>query len=285
MAISMVLVAFASFTGIDTSAKWLINNGMSTQQAVFSRYAVHLALVLVILVPLQGRALFVTRRPGLEFSRGLMLLLSTSLNFLAVKFLPLTVTGAIFFVLPLILCALSVPLLGERVGCRRWLAVLIGLMGILVIIRPGAETFQWAAFLSLGATTTLALYSILTRKLAGVDSVYTQQFYATIVATAFVAPFAFGSWVWPQGNWGWVAFFAMGIFGGLGHLLLTLAHRLAGASTLAPFVYSQIISMAAASWLVFGQPPDIWVWLGAPIVIGSGLFIWLREFQTGKKPH
>lgn len=282
LAISMVLVAFICFTGIDTSAKWLLNHNLPTQEVVFSRYAVHLALVLAIMVPLQGKAMFVTRRPGLEFARGMMLLFSTALNFLAVKFLPLTVTGAIFFLLPLILCALSVPLLGEHVGWRRWVAVIIGFAGILIIIQPGADSFHWAVFLSLGATTSFAFYNILNRKLAGVDSTSTQQFYATFIATIIVAPFAFGAWVWPSDGLSWVAFFAMGAFGGLGHLLLTIAHRLAGASTLAPFVYTQIISMATASWLVFGQPPDIWIFLGAPIVIGSGLFIWLREWQAAK---
>ncbi len=286
LGISMFLGALVAFTGIDSSAKWLLNDGVGVGQAVFMRYGVHLALILGFLLPLLGRSLFRTRRPGLEILRALMLMISTAMNFAAVQYLSLSVTAAIFFTLPIILCAFSVPFLGEKVGWRRWVAIFVGFAGVLVIIRPGTQTFQWATLFSLGATTALAFYNILSRKLAGIDSIYTQQFYVALVASLFVLPFAIGPlasepWVFPESPWSWGALFGMGVFGAIGHWLLTEAHRYAPASTLAPFVYGQIVPMTLSSWLIFGQLPDVWIWVGAPIVLASGLYIWIRERNRG----
>lgn len=279
LGIGMVIIAVLMFTGIDTSAKWLALAGIPPFEIVFLRYVVHLVIVLAIFLPTQGPGLFRSNNYKLEIIRAMVLLTSTVLNFTAVKFLPLTVTGSIIFSMPLILTALSGPLLGEHVGWRRWVAILVGFLGVLIIIRPGGQEFHWAVFLSIACTISYAFYNILTRKLAGVDSPYTQQIYSALVATLCITPFAFTEWVWPSSVASWTAFFAMGVFAAVGHLLVTVAHRLAQASVLAPFVYPQIIFMTAASWLVFGQAPDIWIFIGAPIVIGSGLFIWLREKQ------
>ena len=124
---------------------------------------------------------------------------------------------------------------------------------------------------------------LLTRKLAGVDAVTTQQFYASLVATAALVPFVvMGGWAWPTDAAGWFAFVLIGTAALIGHQLLTTAHRFAPASVLAPFSYFHIFFMTASSWLVFNQPPDFWLYLGAPIVIGSGLYIWLRERQLSK---
>lgn len=276
-AIGLMLVAFVFFTGIDTSAKWLTTHGMPPLQAVFVRYAGHLALVAAIVLPLYGRTVFETNALKLELVRGLLLMLSTVGNFFAVKYLPLTMTSAIMFSAPLLVCALSVPLLGERVGWRRWVAILIGFIGILVVIRPGVGGVGWMALFSVFGVTCASLYFISTRRLAGVDSALTQQFYAALVATAAIAPFAFEDWTWPAGGAGWAAFLLIGVFGFAGHQCLTVAHRLAPASSLAPFVYTQILFMIGSSWWIFNQPPDAWVLLGAAIVVGSGLFVWLRE--------
>lgn len=283
LGIGMMLVAVLMFTGIDTSAKWLALADVPPMEVVFARYTVHLFIVLAFFLPSQGVTLFRSNNVKLEVFRAVVLLCSTILNFIAVKFLPLTVTGSIVFAMPLILTALSGPLLGEHVRWRRWLAILVGFAGVLIIIRPGGTEFHWAMFLSLGSVALYALYNILTRKLAGVDSAYTQQFYASLVATVCVIPFAFADWVWPQHASVWIAFFAMGVFGGIGHLLITIAHRLAPASTLAPFIYPQIIYMSLSSWLVFSQAPDVSIFIGAPIVVGSGLYILLREKQLGIK--
>ena len=284
LGIGMVLLAYLTFTGIDTSAKWLVINGMPSLQVVFSRYAVQLVLVLAWILPTYGLAAFKSNALGLEITRAVMLLLATIFNFFAIAYLPLTVTASILFTMPLILCALSIPLLGETVGWRRWVAILVGFIGVLVIIQPGGSGFHWAMLLSLVSVSVYALYNIISRKLAGVDPTHTQQLYSALVATVCIVPFAFLEWMWPRDPVEWTAFLIMGALAAFGHLLLTVAHRMAEASVLAPFVYPHIIYMTAASWLVFGQAPDIWIFVGAPIVIGSGLYIWLREKQLSVKP-
>jgi drug/metabolite transporter (DMT)-like permease len=240
------------------------------------RYAVHLGIVGAIGVAGRER-LWVTANLGAVSLRAVVLLGSTILNFIAVIYLPLTITSALMFSAPLWICLLSIPLLGEQVGWRRWVAMLVGFAGILIVARPWTGQLHWAVGLSLGAALCGALYAILTRRLAGRDSTNTQQFYAGLISTLGLAPLALAGWVWPQGGASWLAFGLIGWFGWGGHQLLTIAHRYAPASTLAPFSYFQIVYMTASSWLIFAQPPDRWVIVGATVVAASGLYIWLRE--------
>lgn len=283
LGIGLVLIAYAMFTVIDSCAKWLTQAGMPLTQVVFVRYAAQLLLVSAIFLPSRGTTLFVTRSPWVEILRGLSLMASTITNFIAIQFLPLTVTSSIMFTMPLMITALSIPMLGETVGWRRWVAIVIGFLGILVIVQPGSDAFHPAVLWSLAAAFFGALYALLTRRLAGVDTVTTQQFYAALVATVCIAPLAAsGDWALPVDGPGWFAFLMIGTAGLVGHQILTAAHRLAPASVLAPFGYVQIVYMTTSSWLIFSQPPSVWIFVGAPIIIGSGLYIWLRERQLAK---
>jgi drug/metabolite transporter (DMT)-like permease len=281
-AIGLMLAALLCYTIIDSCAKLMVQAGLPSMEVVFVRYAGQFILVLALFLPREGRALFATSNLKLEVGRGLFLLGSTICNFIAVVYLPLTITSAISFTMPLILCALSIPLLGETVGWRRWLAIGVGFIGVMIIVRPGTEAFHPAVLLSLGTAVFSALYNLSTRGLAGVDTTTTQQFYASGVATLCIAPFSFGGWVWPTDPLVWMLFIGIGVAALIGHLFVTTAHRYAPASVLAPFGYLQIIFMTASSWLVFNQPPDVWIFVGAPIVIASGLYIWLRERQLSK---
>lgn len=281
--IGLAVIGYLMFVVIDTCAKWLSQAGLPTGEVVFVRYAGQLFIISALLLPTQGRQLLTTRNLKLEIVRGLFLLSSTAANFVAMLFLPLTVTGAILFTTPLILTALSIPLLGETVGWRRWAAIAVGFVGVLIIVRPGTEAFHPAVLLSLLCALFAALYMITTRKLAGVDGVSTQQFYSALVATGCLIPFvALGGWVWPSDPATWFAFVMIGVAALVGHQLLTTAYRYAPASVLAPFSYVQIVFLTGSSWLVFNQPPDMWFFIGLPIVVGSGLYIWLRERQLSK---
>jgi len=278
LAVAMMLLAFACFTLLDSSAKWLVTEeAMSPWAAVFARYAVHLVIVAALILPVQGVRALASAAPGQETLRALMLLTSTVLNFTAVQYLPLTLTSTIFFAIPIFVCVLSIPLLGETVGARRWAAIAVGFAGILVVTRPWTAEFHWAMLLSLGAAMSASLYQILTRRLAGVDPTNTQQLYAGLVATVGVAPMAALHWTWPESSLAAALFVFMGLFGWLGHQMLTVAHRYAPASVLTPFIYVQLIYMTASSWIVFSQPPSRWILLGAPIIIASGAYIWWRE--------
>lgn len=276
-AIALVLLSQLALLVLDISAKWLSVEGVPTTEIVFVRYGMHLLLLLVLFLPVTGPNMMVSNNWKLEILRGICLLFTTGLNFLAMRYLPLTVTSAIQFTSPLIICAMSGPLLGEQVGWRRWAAIGVGFIGILVIVRPGSEAFHPAALLSVGCAFFLALFSILTRKLAGVDTAQTQQFYAGAVPVILLAPVALTDWTWPSQPISWVAFFIMGAVGLGGHYLNSVAHRFAAPATLAPFSYLSLLYMAMASWLIFNQPPDQWFILGATIIIASGLYIWLRE--------
>lgn len=280
--IGMVLASQLVLLVLDISAKWLSVEGLPTTEIVFVRYGMHLSLLLLLFLPVSGVDLFRSGNLKLELLRGVCLLVTTGLNFLAMKFLPLTVTAAIQFTSPLIICALSGPLLGEKVGWRRWAAIAVGFIGILIIVRPGSEAFHPASLLSLGCAIFLALFSILTRKLAGVDSAQTQQFFAGATPVILLAPIAFTGWVWPSQPISWVAFFVMGAAGLGGHFLNSVAHRFATPATLAPFSYLSLLYLSIASWLIFNQPPDQLFILGAAIIIASGLYIWLRERQLAK---
>jgi len=161
-------------------------------------------------------------------------------------------------------------------------AIAVGFIGILIIVRPGSEAFQPAALLSVGCAFFLALFSILTRKLAGVDSAQTQQFFVGVVPVILIAPVALTDWVWPSQPISWLAFFVMGVAGLGGHFLNSVAHRYAPPATLAPFNYLSLLYLSIASWLIFNQPPDQLFIVGAAIIIASGLYIWLREKSLHK---
>lgn len=276
--IGLLLFAQLFFATLDTSAKYLSTIGLPFAEIVFVRYAVHVALGIALFLPIQ-RDLFRSNNWHLELLRGLCLLGTTAANFMAMQYLPLTVTGALLFTMPLMVTALSGPLLGETVGWRRWAAVGVGFIGILIIVRPGTEAFHPASILCLFGALAAAFYSIITRKLAGVDSAATQQVYSGIISMVCIAPFAFQGWVWPASGPGWFAFFAAGVAGIIAHQLNTIAHRYAPPSALAPFTYTELLLLAFASWLIFKEPPDLWFYVGAPIIIGSGIYIWFRERQ------
>ncbi|MFV0475023.1 MAG: DMT family transporter [Pikeienuella sp.] len=283
LAILLMLGTFSCFTGIDSAAKWLAEAGIPVLEIVFIRYLGHLLLVLALFAPAEGGALFRAKKPLLVGLRGLMLLTATMANFTAVQFLPLTITNAIFFISPLVITALAAIFLKEQVGPRRWTAIFIGLAGVLIVTRPWGADFHPAMLICLIPPFAAAIYNLLTRRLAGVESPDTMQLYAGLIPVIAILPLALGDWRWPAGGADWFAFVMIGVFGWAGHQLLTLAHRYAGASALAPVTYTQIVMMSLSSWLIFHQPPDSQTVIGAAVIILSGLYVWLRERRLGRR--
>jgi len=281
--IVLMLFAFFVFSLIDVNAKWLAVLGLPALQLSFMRYIGH--FVISTLMIFKGGAdlsRFGTDHWFLVLSRGFLLMVSTILNFVAVQYLPLTLTSTILFSAPIMICALSWPLLGERVGIWRWSAIMIGFCGILIANRPFDETFHWAVFLSLSGAFCFALYSLLTRKLSGIVASDTMQFYSGLVGTAILLPFAVVLWESPETSFQWAQMICLGVFGWAGHELLTRAHGFAPASTLTPFGYTFIVYMTLWSMLVFDHIPDFWTVLGAVVIIIAGLIIWLREIRLSK---
>ncbi len=277
LAVALMLVAFLCFVCMDTIAKWLVTREISSLQVAFVRYAGHFAVSLAIFVPLAGPRIFVSDAPKIQALRGSFLLFSTLCNFTAVYYLPLPVTISIIFASPLLVCLLSIPILGEKVGIRRFLAVIVGLVGVLIIVQPGSAEFHPAIFLSLGALLGASFYFVLTRTVAGRDDNSTSQLWSAGIPTLLLLPIGLAIWDWPATTLDGVLMILIGCLATLGHSLLTIAHRFAPASVLAPLVYVQIIYISIISWLIFDEPPTTTTLMGTAVIIASGLYIWLRE--------
>ncbi|SMX51115.1 DMT family transporter [Actibacterium lipolyticum] len=268
------------FTMIDTSAKWLVLAGLPALQVVFARYFMHFAMSAVIFLPREGLDAIRSNAPRKQILRSVFLFGSTALNFTALRYLPITVTTTIMFAGPIVVTLLSIPILGEKVGIHRIVAVCVGFFGVLFVMQPWGEGFHPAMFLNLGALCLASLYFVMTRLLAGIESNATSQLWASGLATVCLAPFAFSVWVWPDTAGSWAFFFLIGIFGGTGHILVTSAHRWAEASILAPVIYIQIILAAVSGIVFFDTWPTIWTLGGGLIIIAAGTYIWHRERQN-----
>ena len=279
--LALMAAAVACFTCIDASAKWLMLAGLPALQVVFARYAGHFLLSLVVFLPTEGLAAFGSRRPLLQLLRSMLLFASTALNFAALNFLPITLTTTIMFAGPIVVSILSIPILGERIGVRRMSAVAVGFVGVVIAVQPWGAGFHPAIFLSIGGLMCASLYFVLTRLLAGIESNATSQVWTSGLATACLAPVALSGWTWPETAAGWAVLGAIGTFGGVGHSMLTIAHRFADASILAPVVYLQLIFATAAGIVLFDTPPTVWTLMGALVIIGSGVYIWRRERRRG----
>ena len=278
LGILMMLMAWFLFSVVDTSAKWLVLAAYPAMQITFMRYFGHFVISLVMIA--RGgvtRDRFQTGHAGLVVLRTLLLITATMSNFVALAYLPLTVTSAIMFSSPILVCLLSFTVLGERVGPWRLFAILIGFLGVLIVIRPWGASFHPAMLLACYNALSLAFYSILTRRLAGIVATDTLQFYMGAIGTFVMLLFALWSWQAPQNSLDWGLLIGVGAFGWAGHQLLTNAHRYGSANTLMPYTYSFMIYLAVMGYLVFDHVPDIWTIVGALVIVGSGLIIWKRE--------
>ena len=284
-AIGLALMALSVvfFTMIDTSAKWLVLAGLAPLQVVFVRYAGHFVVSLLLFLPREGVSVFRTARPGKQLLRALFLAGSTLCNFVALSYLPITVTTTIMFAGPIVVTLLAIPVLGEKVGIHRIAAVCVGFIGVLVVMQPWGAGFHPAMFLSIGAVLSASCYFIMTRMLAGQESNATSQLWGAGVPTLMLAPLAIPGWVWPDTTTGFTVLTLIGVFGALGHIATTTAHRLADASILAPVVYIQILLAAIAGILVFDTWPTIWTFGGGLIIIAAGLYIWHRERSLNRR--
>lgn len=276
VAIALMCCAFACFSALDATAKWL-SPRIGTIETTWVRYVSSFFFVSLVLNPWSKPGLAVTKRSWLQASRSLMLLVSTLLNFMALRYLQLAETMTIMFLQPLLVALISGPLLGEWVGPRRLAAIGVGFIGVLLITRPGAGGIHWAAIYSFLGVGAYAAYSLITRSLAGHDSSETTMFYSAAAGIIVLTPVAAMSWTVIPDFLTLLIMAVLGFWGALGHWLLILAHRHASAAVLAPFLYTQIIWMISLGYFVFGDIPDRWTLAGASIVILSGIYLLHRE--------
>jgi drug/metabolite transporter (DMT)-like permease len=246
-------------------------------EITWARFTGHLIVMLAVFLPQYGRRLIATRRPLVQIARSLLMLVSNGVFVMAIATVPLATASAIGFTSPLIVTALSVPLLREQVGWRRWSAVMVGFCGALLIIRPGTGFHDPAVLLLLASSGAYALYQIATRWVMAHDSPATGIIFAALfgsLGTSLLLPFV---WVTPQSLTDLAMLLALGGLGGLGHFLVIKAFQAAPAAVIAPLGYVELLGTATLGYLIFANFPDALTWVGALIIIASGLYIAMRE--------
>ncbi len=269
----MLLTMFL-FASINAVAKYLALT-YPVPQVVWARYAFHLLLLLLLLRASLPRVT-ASRRLGLQLTRSLLMVTTTAMFFTGIHFIPLADAGAIMFVAPVLVTALSVPLLGEPVGPRRWAAVVFGFVGALIIIRPGASVMHAAAFLPIGAACLHALYQIITRKVSAADAPLTSLVYTAligVIVSSAVVPFF---WTAPDAA-GWALMVLLGMLGGGGHFAMIKAFEAAPAATVTPYGYTILLWATLFGFVLFADLPDHWTVVGALVIVLSGLYIFHRE--------
>jgi drug/metabolite transporter (DMT)-like permease len=277
-AILLMCTAVTLFAGLDTTAKYLGTRlGISVAQIVWIRFVGQIFWMAVVLGPIEMPKLLRTGNLKLQLMRSSLMAATTLLNFEAVKYLRLDQTLSITFLTPLVVAALAVPLLGEHVGWRRTMAIIVGFIGILIVVRPGFEKIDPAFGFAFGSMFAYASLLIVTRKLSLIDPPLVTLFHGAVVGAFAAAPFAIADWTWSSSILVWVLLLALGALGGGGHLLVIQAYRFAPVSSVTPFLYIELISMITLSYLVFGDRPDRWSFVGSLVIVASGLYLIHRE--------
>jgi drug/metabolite transporter (DMT)-like permease len=245
-------------------------------QVAFARHLLALLPLTLLIWHEGGFKALRTRHPGLHILRGLLLTGGSVSFFLGLRYLGLAEATVLAFAAPLFITAFSLPLLGEPTGPHRWAAVIIGFLGVLIVVRPGAAAMSPAALLPLFAALCYALGMIATRRLSRSDGVAAIAIFGNLTTIAATSGLLALGWKTPALGDLW-AFAIMGLLGGSITFFMTLAYRLAPAAVVAPFDYTALVWAAAIGWLVWREVPDGFVWLGAAVIIASGLYILYRE--------
>ncbi len=277
--IALMVLAVGLYSIMDAMVKWL-GPSYPTMELVFFRSLFAFIPIAFVLWRSGSLAALRTQNPLGHSGRALAGLVSLSLFFYAYTRMPLANVVAISFAAPLLVTALSVPLLGERVGRRRWTAMSIGFIGVIIMVKPDAGMFDRIAILALAATVFYALVIVSIRKLSRTETPTAIVFYyaatSTLVAGA-VLPFV---WVMPDAE-GWLLLILVGVIGGAAQFAMTHAYRLAEVSVIAPFDYMHIFWAALLGFFIWGEVPGNTLWIGVPIVMASGIYILFREAHLG----
>lgn len=281
--ILLLVLTTAGFAGTDACAKWL-NQREPAMQTVAVRYVGAFLLTAGFLNPRTRPGIARTAHPWLQVLRGASLLTASALSYSALRTLPMTVVTSITFAAPLAVALLAGPILGEKIGPRRVVAVIVGFAGVLVITRPGTAGFQPAMGFALVAAGCNAIYFLLTRYLSRSDAPQTTHFYTGLTTSLAAAPLGALVWQKPASLQVWLVMVLISSLGAGSHWLLILAHQRAPASVLSPFFYAQLLFAVVIGAILFGNFPDGPTLIGGGIVIGSGLYLLYRERVRSTPP-
>ena len=290
--LTIMAVAMTILPGMDAIAKYMSTfQAMSPGQVTFYRFFFQMLLTLPLLVTVAGKDAFRAKRPWMNLLRGVLHAAATLLFFTAVKYMPLADVFAIYFVEPFMLTAMSALFLGEKVGWRRWLAILIGFGGAMIVIQPSFEIFGLKALLPVACAFLFALYLFLNRAIGDADPPLTMQTISGLGGTIFMGlALIIGHGIGnvdfapalPSSLFTLALVVVLGVLSGYGHLLVVHAFRLAPVSILAPFQYFEIVSATVLGFLVFGDFPSLSKWFGVVIIVASGLYIIWRERKVAR---
>jgi drug/metabolite transporter (DMT)-like permease len=269
---------------LDASAKWLVLAGMPILMVTLVRYVMHVVLMTAVVVPSQGRAIFRTRSLPRQLVRGLLMVLSTVLFFSVLKRLPLAEATSLNFMAPLFLMAMAPWLLGESHRLHRWLGVLLGFAGVLIVVRPGSQLDVIGVALGLLTAITFAFFQISTRRVAH-DHPLTTNYYGGLFGSVVLLLALPWFWTMPELSAAqWLLLISTGFTGFAGHLLQIMAYSRTQATLLAPFNYLQIVAAVTLGWLAFGQLPDLTTAIGIALICLGGLAVVLWETRRVIRP-
>ena len=278
----LMIVAVVFISLMDATVKFVMDD-LPFAQVAFLRYAMMtLFLVPLILLTGKGRDIVQVKKPIAQVLRGLLMFLSAFLFFGAIEFMPLADAVALSFISPMLTTVLSGLFLKEQIGLRRYLAVFVGFIGVLIIVRPGTESFSLPALMAVGAGLSLAFFNILTRSVATEAPPLVALFYAGITGSVIGVVFAQAVWV-PVSSADYGLLALIGFLGTSGHGLLILSFRYGEASFVAPFMYFEIVTATVFGYLIFGDFPALLVWVGVAIIVLSGLYTGWRERKRAQE--
>jgi drug/metabolite transporter (DMT)-like permease len=273
--IALILASTVFLGSSDVTSKYL-SATLPSIEIAWIRFLVFALIMFPAMLPGSPLYALQTKRPGLQAVRGVALLGSSLLFISGLRFLPMAEASATSFVSPLFVTALSIVFLGEGVGLRRWLATAVGLIGVLIVLRPGSSAFHPAAVFPIVSALAWACTLIMTRMLSGTERAITTMTYSSIVGVGILS--ALVPLVWVAPSWHDIFFgIVIGVASTAGQWIVVLAFRYADASVLAPFSYTQLLWVSLLGFLVFGEVPDIWTMTGAAFIVASGLYTAHRE--------
>lgn len=276
LGIGLMLTAMMVLPFLDATAKYLGQQGVPVMQVVWARLFFGAILTMPFALKLAGPKGLIPNMPVMHTVRAALMIAATAFFFIGLHYLSIADTLAIFFVQPLIVTLLSPLVLGETVGIRRWVAVIIGFIGTLIIIRPGFQALNPGVFMALASGASLAIYLLLTRRIAGSAPAMVTSFYTALMGAILSTVIVFFVWQ-PPNLQQWGLFVLLAAIANGGHYLIIRAYDHAEASLLAPLAYSEMIMATVLGWYIFGDFPDLWTFVGVAILIACAIYISWRE--------
>ncbi len=283
--ILLIIAGMFFFAALDTTTKY-VTASVPLLMALWVRYAFQAVSTTLLILPVRGLSIFRTAHPKFQVLRGLLILMSSLLAFLSLRYLPVGEFTAIQMITPLVITLLASTSLGEKVSPMRWALVGGGFLGTLIIIRPGGENFTWAMLLPLGLVASNAWFQTLTSKMTRTEDPVAMHMYTGWVGTlavSFALPFVWNA----QISWQlWGLLMLMGLFATIGHFLIILAYQGSPAASLTPYLYTQIGFAMLGGWLVFSHIPDGWSVIGMALIAvcgTGGAWLAFRESRVARQ--